>query len=59
MASDNSGPAERGVARLSETVRQEPVLRSKVISPLAKLDVVGHEAADAAANALGLSRRQV
>lgn len=33
--------------------------RTEIIGPLAALPVVGHEAADAAADALGLSRRQV
>ncbi|WP_425521872.1 transposase [Xanthomonas vesicatoria] len=33
--------------------------RTEIIGPLAALEVVGHEAADEAAQALGLSRRQV
>lgn len=34
-------------------------LRTEVIGPLAALEVVGHQAADAAAHTLGLSQRQV
>jgi putative transposase len=33
--------------------------RAEIIGPLAQSETVGHEAADAAAQALGLSRRQV
>jgi len=33
--------------------------RAEIIGPLAELEVVGHQAADTAAQALGLSRRQV
>lgn len=33
--------------------------RAEIISPLAQSETVGHEAADMAAQALGLSRRQV
>lgn len=59
MASDTSPIAEQGVATLSDEVWAQARHRAEIIEPLAALEVVGHEAADAAAQALGLSRRQV
>jgi putative transposase len=59
MASDTSRVAERGVATLPSKVWEQARRRTEIIGPLAALDVVGHQAADDAAQALGLSRRQV
>jgi len=59
MASDTSLIAEQGVATLPDAAWAQARQRAEIIGPLAALDVVGHEAADAAAHALGLSRRQV
>ena len=59
MASDTSPIAEQGVATLPDEAWVQALRRTKIIGPLAALEVVGHEAADAAAQALGLSRRQV
>ena len=59
MASDTPPIAEQGVATLPDEAWAQARHRTKIIGPLAALDVVGHEAADAAAQALGLSRRQV
>ncbi|CAL1241951.1 Mu transposase C-terminal domain-containing protein [Candidatus Methylocalor cossyra] len=59
MASDTSPIAEQGVATLPDAVWAQARHRTETIGPLAALEVVGHEAADAAAQALGLSRRQV
>ena len=59
MASDTSGITERGVATLPDKVWELARLRTEIIGPLAALEVVGHLAADTAAHALGLSRRQV
>ncbi|EDV9406556.1 Mu transposase C-terminal domain-containing protein [Enterobacter hormaechei] len=59
MESDTSPIVEQGVATLSEEAWAQARHRTEVIGPLVALEVVGHEAADAAAQALGLSRRQV
>lgn len=50
---------ESGVATLSDEAWEHARHRAEIIGPLAELAVVGHQAADAAARALGLSRRQV
>jgi len=59
MASDSTPIAEQGVATLSDEAWAQARRRTEIIGPLAALEAVGHEAADAAAQALGLSRRQV
>lgn len=59
MASDTPRVTERGVATLPKEVWEHARLRTEIIGPLATLAVVGHQAADDAAQALGLSRRQV
>ena len=59
MASDTHGITEQGVATLPDKAWELARLRTEIIGPLAALEVVGHQAADAAAHALGLSRRQV
>src|SRR5260370_23972192 len=51
--------AERGLLAVPGEVWSLAVRRAEVIGPLARLDVVGWEAADAAAAELGVSRRQV
>lgn len=50
---------ESGVATLTDEAWECARRRSEIIGPLARLGVVGHQAADEAARALGLSRRQV
>jgi len=50
---------EQGVATLSSSAWEQARLRTEIIRSLAALEVVCHQAADAAAQALGLSRRQV
>ena len=59
MASDTLPIAEQGVATLPDEAWAQARHRTEIIGPLAALEVVGHEAADEAAQALGLSRRQV
>jgi len=59
MASETSQIIERGVATLPDETWEQARRRMEIISPLAALEVVGHRAVDAAAFALGLSRRQV
>lgn len=59
MASDTSRVAEQGVATLPDEAWAEARHRTEIIGPLAAHEAVGHEAADAAAQVLGLSRRQV
>ncbi|MCB1893479.1 DDE-type integrase/transposase/recombinase [Accumulibacter sp.] len=59
MASEAVPIAEQGVATLPGKVWELARLRSEIIGPLAALEVVGHQAADTAAQTLGLSRRQV
>ena len=50
---------ERGLLTLSGEAWEQARLRAQVIAPLAASATVGHQAADAAAERLGLSRRQV
>ena len=59
MSTDTPRIAEHGVATLSEQAWERACRRAEIIGPLAQSETVGHEAADAAAQALGLSRRQV
>ncbi len=60
MATDTAPITEQGVATLPEQAWERARRRAEIIGPLAQsLEMVGHEAADAAAQALGLSRRQV
>ena len=59
MASDSPPVAEQGVATLSVAVWEQARRRTEVIGPLAAHETVSHQAADEAAQALGLSRRQV
>lgn len=47
MASDTSLIAEQGVATLPDAAWAQARQRAEIIGPLAALDVVGHEAADA------------
>jgi putative transposase len=50
---------ERGLLTLSEAAWSQAVLRAQVVAPLEASPVVGHAAADAAAERLGVSRRRV
>ena len=59
MASDASQITEQGVVTLPDAAWAQARHRTEIIRPLAALEVIGHEATDAAAQALGLSRRQV
>lgn len=59
MATDTAPITENGVATLPEQAWERARRRAEIIGPLAQSETVGHEAADAAAQALGLSRRQV
>lgn len=59
MATDTAPITEHGVATLPEQAWERARRRAEIIGPLAQSETVGHEAADAAAQALGLSRRQV
>jgi putative transposase len=59
MASDTSPITEQGVATLPDAAWAQARHRMEIIGPLAALKVIGHEVADTAAQALGLSRRQV
>ena len=59
MTSDTLPIAAQGVATLPDEAWAQARHRTEIIGPLAALEVVGHEAADEAAQALGLSRRQV
>ncbi len=59
MKSDTLKIPERGMATLPDEVWELARRRTAIIGPLAELEVVGHEAADTAAQELGLSRRQV
>ncbi len=47
------------MATLPDEAWERARRRAEIIGPLAQSETVGHEAADAAAQALGLSRRQV
>jgi putative transposase len=51
--------AERGLLAAPDEVWDLAVLQAEVIAPLARADVVGLSAVDAAAAQLGISRRQV
>ncbi|WP_434006210.1 helix-turn-helix domain-containing protein, partial [Escherichia coli] len=59
MATDTPPCPEQGVATLPDEAWERARRRAEIISPLAQSETVGHEAADMAAQALGLSRRQV
>lgn len=59
MTSNTPPIAAQGVATLPDEAWAQARHRTEIIGPLAALEVVGHEAADEAAQALGLSRRQV
>jgi len=59
MATDTPPITEHGVATLPEQAWECARRRVEIIGPLAQSETVGHDAADAAAQALGLSRRQV
>lgn len=59
MTTDTAPITEHGVATLPEQAWERARHRAEIIGPLAQSETVGHEAADAAAQALGLSRRQV
>lgn len=54
MASDTSPITEQGVATLPEAAWAQARHRAEIIGPLAALEVVGHDAADAAAQATAL-----
>jgi hypothetical protein len=51
--------SRQGVATLPDQAWERARRRAEIIGPLAQAEMVGHVAADAAAQALGLSRRQV
>jgi putative transposase len=59
IATDTPPIAEHGLATLPEQAWERARRRSEIIGPLALAETVGHDTADAAAQALGLSRRQV
>ncbi len=59
MATDTPRIPEQGVATLPDQAWERARSRAEIIGPLAQSEPVGHAAADAAAQALGLSRRQV
>ena len=59
MATDTPRIPEQGVATLPDEAWERARRRAEIIGPLAQSETVGHEAADMAAQALGLSRRQV
>lgn len=59
MATDTPRIPEQGVATLTDQAWERARRRAEIIGPLAQSEPVGHAAADAAAQALGLSRRQV
>lgn len=59
MTSDTPQINEKGIATLSDEIWEEARRRKEIVGPLADLGVVGHEAADSAAQKLGLSRRQI
>lgn len=59
MTPDDTAFVERGLLSLSAEEWEQARIRSAVIAPLAAMDSVGHQAADAAGKQLGLSRRQV
>ena len=53
MATDTAPITEHGVATLPEQAWERARRRAEIIGPLAQSETVGHEAADAAAQALG------
>ncbi|MFN3887813.1 MAG: Mu transposase C-terminal domain-containing protein [Aquabacterium sp.] len=59
MATNTPRIPEQGVATLPDQAWERARRRAEIIGPLAQSETVGHAAADAAAQALGLSRRQV
>lgn len=59
MESETPRIPEHGLLTLSDEVWEQARLRAQVIAPLAASSTVGHQAADAASEQLGLSRRQV
>lgn len=59
MATEIQRIAEQGVLTLPDAAWERARQRMDVVGPLAALDLVGHQAADDAAQSLGLSRRQV
>lgn len=59
MATDTAPITEHGAATLPGEAWERARRRAEIIGPLAQSETVGHEAADAAAQALGLFRRQV
>jgi len=59
MATNTARIPEQGVATLPDQAWERARRRAEIIGPLAQAEMVGHVAADAAAQALGLSRRQV
>lgn len=59
MESDKQCVAEQGALTLSDSAWERARTRMAIIGPLVELEVVDHQAADAAAHALGLSRRQI
>ncbi len=54
MATDTPRIPEQGVATLPDEAWERARRRAEIISPLAQSETVGHEAADMAAQALGL-----
>jgi putative transposase len=56
---DETVAAERGLLTAPDEAWDVAVRRAEVIGPLARLDVVGRGAVDAASAQLGISRRQV
>src|SRR3546814_205675 len=59
MAADSLGMTGRGGATLPSEAWERAKLRTESIGPLAALEIVVQQAAEAAAHSLGLSRRQV
>jgi putative transposase len=59
MATDTPRISEHGVATLPDEAWEQARHQMEIIRPLASLEVVGHQAADVAAQALGVSRRQI
>ena len=59
MTLDEPPIVERGLLTMSDAAWDRAVRQAAVIAPLAALEVVGHRAADDAAENLGVSRRQV
>ena len=59
MTTADESITDRGVLSLPEYAWAQAFLRSQIIAPLADTQLIGHQAADEAAHALGLSRRQI